>query len=75
MSMSITSNYGNYGYYNNSVNNTQPVKEKKEEEQNTIGKVNEQAAIYEKSLMIAVIRLLMKLPRNPLQTEQLLFSR
>lgn len=28
-----------------------------------------------KSLMIAVIRLLMKLPRNPLQTEQLLFSR
>ena len=48
MSMSITSNYGNYGYYNNSVNNTQPVKEKKEEEQNTIGKVNEQAAVYEK---------------------------
>ncbi len=48
MSMSITSNYGNYGYYNNSVNNTQPVKEKKEEEQNSIGKVNEQAAVYEK---------------------------
>jgi len=48
MSMSITSNYGNYGYYNNSVNNTQPVKEKKEEEQNSIGKVNEKAAVYEK---------------------------
>lgn len=48
MSMSITSNYGNYGYYNNSVNNTQPVKEKKEEEQNSIGKVNEHAAVYEK---------------------------
>ena len=48
MSMSITSNYGNYGYYNNSVNNTQSVKEKKEEEQNSIGKLNEQAAVYEK---------------------------
>ena len=48
MSMSITSNYGNYGFYNNSANNTTPVKEKKEEEQNSIGKVNEQAAVYEK---------------------------
>ena len=48
MSMSITSNYGNYGYYNNSVNNPQPVKEKKEEELNSIGKVNDQAAVYEK---------------------------
>lgn len=48
MSMSISSNYGNYGYYNNPVNSTQSVQEKKEEEQNN--KTNkEEAAVYDKN--------------------------
>ena len=46
MNMSITSNYSNYGLYNNTVTN-QTVKEKKEEEQNN-GKTSEQAVVYDK---------------------------
>ena len=46
MNMSITSNYSNYGLYNNTVTN-QTVKEKKEEEQNS-GKTSEQAVVYDK---------------------------
>lgn len=44
--MSITSNYSNYGIYNNTVTN-QPIKEKKENEQNS-GKTPEQAVVYDK---------------------------
>ena len=46
MNMSITSNYSNYGLYNNTVTN-QTVKEKQEEEQNS-GKTSEQAVVYDK---------------------------
>ena len=46
MNMSISSNYSNYGLYNNTVTN-QTVKEKKEEEQNS-GKTYEQAVVYDK---------------------------
>ena len=46
MNMSISSNYSNYGLYNNTVTN-QTVKEKKEEEQNS-GKTSEQAVVYDK---------------------------
>ncbi len=46
MNMSITSNYSNYGIYNNTVTN-QPIKEKKENEQNS-GKTPEQAVVYDK---------------------------
>lgn len=46
MNMSITSNYSNYGLYNNTVTN-QTVNEKKEQEQNS-GKASEQAVVYDK---------------------------
>ena len=49
MSMSISSNYGNYGYYNNPVNSTQSVQEKKEEEQNNKTNNAEEAAVYDKN--------------------------